>query len=244
MRWIIILAITAHIIAEFYLTDHQREPNKPPYKMALIGILYYAITMVAAAATTLSLEVMQVFAVLIGIYALFNSIQLGWFKIAPKSVQRSEQWLFALKHFIMITAIISLVYWHKATPNPTLYTSVMIDNISLIGRYILGIIALLRPINSTFKMFYSHVKASELNKQGIIEPQDFNTGRLIGNLERLLVFTLLTVGQYGAIGLVFAAKSITRFSKLDHKPFAEYYLLGTLFSLLCTIVVYQLIMLL
>lgn len=35
-----------------------------------------------------------------------------------------------------------------------------------------------------------------------------------------------------AVGLVFTAKSIVRYKEFDRKEFAEYYLVGTLYSIL------------
>lgn len=60
-------------------------------------------------------------------------------------------------------------------------------------------------------------------------------GRLIGILERALVLTLLLVGEWGVVGFVLAAKSIARFEELKRQAFAEYYLIGTLLSVLFAI---------
>ena len=63
------------------------------------------------------------------------------------------------------------------------------------------------------------------------------TGRLIGYLERFLTLTLILGGQWAALGLILAAKSIARFPELKDKPFAEYYLLGTLTSILVAVAI-------
>jgi hypothetical protein len=68
-------------------------------------------------------------------------------------------------------------------------------------------------------------------------PADYEMGRTIGVLERLIVFVLVLVGQWGAIGLVVAAKSIARFPELGSQRFADYYLMGTLASILTAVVV-------
>jgi len=60
-------------------------------------------------------------------------------------------------------------------------------------------------------------------------------GRTIGCLERTLVFSLVLFGQWGALGFVIAAKSIARFKELDDKHFADYYLIGTLASMLVAV---------
>lgn len=63
--------------------------------------------------------------------------------------------------------------------------------------------------------------------------EEARTGRWIGVLERVLVVALMMLGEYGAVGLVFTAKSLTRFDRIvKDKGFAEYYLIGTLASIL------------
>jgi len=58
-------------------------------------------------------------------------------------------------------------------------------------------------------------------------------GKIIGVPERTLALTFLFVGRPDAIAIIFAAKSIIRFesTKDRQRPFAEYYLVGTLASM-------------
>jgi hypothetical protein len=59
-----------------------------------------------------------------------------------------------------------------------------------------------------------------------------HAGLAIGILERIFVLTLVLYGQFTAIILVLAAKSIARFEDLKKREFAEYYLIGTFSSML------------
>lgn len=59
---------------------------------------------------------------------------------------------------------------------------------------------------------------------------EYNRGRVIGLLERALLYLFVLQGQFGAIGFVLAAKAFTRFKALDDRPFAEYVLVGTQLS--------------
>jgi hypothetical protein len=70
-------------------------------------------------------------------------------------------------------------------------------------------------------------------KQNTPHPSGFpNAGAIIGILERLLILALLLSEQYSAIGFVFTAKSVARYSEINNQRLeAEYYLLGTLLSL-------------
>lgn len=58
-------------------------------------------------------------------------------------------------------------------------------------------------------------------------------GATIGILERIVIGVCMIMGQFASIGLVFTAQSIARYNKISESPaFAEYYLIGSLFSIL------------
>lgn len=63
------------------------------------------------------------------------------------------------------------------------------------------------------------------------EPEN-SIGKYIGMLERLLIMILLVNNAITSITILIAVKSLTRFKQFDDKSFAEYYLIGTLLSLL------------
>ena len=62
-------------------------------------------------------------------------------------------------------------------------------------------------------------------------------GRLIGILERTLTLILILAGEWAAMALLATAKSVARFDELKDREFAEYYLVGTLTSLLVAILI-------
>ena len=64
-------------------------------------------------------------------------------------------------------------------------------------------------------------------------------GRMIGQLERALIFVFVFIQQFSAIGFLIAAKSIFRFGELrerSNRMEAEYIIIGTLISFLWAIV--------
>lgn len=63
-----------------------------------------------------------------------------------------------------------------------------------------------------------------------LDAGEYNRGRVIGLLERVLIYSFVLGGQFGAIGFVLAAKGFTRFKELENRSFAEYVLIGTLLS--------------
>jgi len=63
-----------------------------------------------------------------------------------------------------------------------------------------------------------------------VDEKEYNRGRLIGSIERLLLAAMVAAGSYGALAFTIAAKGLVRSKKFDDADFAEYFLIGTLAS--------------
>jgi len=100
----------------------------------------------------------------------------------------------------------------------------------------LCILILAKPSNITIRHIISRLGSKE-------ETPRNNAGAMIGTIERYIMIILLSLGQFGALALVMAAKSISRYEMLKDKDFAEYYLLGTLLSILIVLIVWLLLFL-
>jgi hypothetical protein len=64
------------------------------------------------------------------------------------------------------------------------------------------------------------------------ESVSLRAGRTIGVLERCLVFLSLVAGSWEMLAAVIALKTVARYAKLDEQSNAEYFLVGSLASLL------------
>lgn len=64
------------------------------------------------------------------------------------------------------------------------------------------------------------------------EQISLRAGRTIGVLERLLVLLGLIVGSWEILAAVIALKTVARYAKLDQQNNAEYFLVGSLASIL------------
>lgn len=73
--------------------------------------------------------------------------------------------------------------------------------------------------------------AAQLEPRGE-SPRLARAGLYIGWLERALLYTFVLVGTPGAAAAVVALKSVARFPSFSQERFAEYYLIGTLTSVL------------
>lgn len=94
-----------------------------------------------------------------------------------------------------------------------------------------------KPINIIFKLYFERYQVKLEDTSSIS-----GAGAMVGNLERLIIGIFLILGQYAAIALVFTAKSIARYDMISkNQGFAEYYLIGSLFSMISVLVTYALL---
>ncbi len=110
---------------------------------------------------------------------------------------------------------------------------------------LLGILLLLNETNFVIRYFFEKFnlapQAPNSGEANGIDKKEYNAGRIIGWVERILIFFFVLVNQYAAIGFIIAAKGFTRFRELDNRDFAEYVLIGTLLSSLSAIAIALLI---
>jgi hypothetical protein len=69
--------------------------------------------------------------------------------------------------------------------------------------------------------------------QTTIDAKEYNRGRLIGDLERIVLTIVVAAGSYAALAFLVAAKGVVRSDEFDKdRDFAEYFLIGSLSSVL------------
>ncbi|MBN1134899.1 MAG: DUF3307 domain-containing protein [Methanosarcinaceae archaeon] len=124
-------------------------------------------------------------------------------------------------HLVTIAGITWLYYYHHGI---TFLFDLEIRTLSIVA----GFILCSKPANVTIKfilMAFSIETPADDKKNG--EKSLPNAGKLIGISERFFALALILLGQYEAVGLIIAAKSILRFNSTQK---SEYVLIGTLLS--------------
>ncbi len=138
-----------------------------------------------------------------------------------------DKYTFYLDQFLHLTIIFVVVkfyFLYVFNGNyGNLNIELFISNYNII-LYLSGILLCLKPSNiligeilKTFKIEFSNADDLE------------NAGKLIGNVERILVLTFIILEQYEAVGFLIAAKSILRYNQKEPKK-TECVLIGTMIS--------------
>ncbi len=65
-----------------------------------------------------------------------------------------------------------------------------------------------------------------------VDTNEYSRGRMIGNLERLLLLVIVAAGSYQSLAFLAAAKGLIRSKDLENRDWAEYFLVGSLASVL------------
>jgi hypothetical protein len=101
--------------------------------------------------------------------------------------------------------------------------------------FLLGLLVAANEANLLIRWLLSRLQFRSEAKAGVegnadIDAHELARGRVIGLLERTLIYFFVLNGQFGAVGFTLAAKAFTRFKELEKRSFAEYVLIGTLLS--------------
>ncbi len=104
----------------------------------------------------------------------------------------------------------------------------LIAEANLLVRWVLGALNL-KPTEVTKSVEYADDLARAEERQ-TIDRREYRRGRVIGVLERALIYGFVLSGQLAAVGFTLVAKGFTRHKAMDRTEFAEYVLIGTLLS--------------
>ncbi|MCY4099286.1 MAG: DUF3307 domain-containing protein [Rhodobacteraceae bacterium] len=113
---------------------------------------------------------------------------------------------------------------------PTLYAEGYWANITWLPAVMLlasGFIVTTKAGSHAVKLFFQDQRWPDIMNNHDSLP---NAGRLIGLLERSLIFILFIAGQPAGIGFLIAAKSVLRFKADREQKDTEYVIIGTLAS--------------
>lgn len=112
--------------------------------------------------------------------------------------------------------------------------------------YLFGALLLANEINLVIRTLFHRSglepQLASVTAESNLDEQEYNAGRIIGILERWLIYTVLVASDnFSVVAVIIAAKGVARFRQLEERAFAEYVLVGTLASTLATLLVVQLV---
>ncbi|MGT2947890.1 DUF3307 domain-containing protein [Streptococcus devriesei] len=225
---VLTLLFIAHFLADFQWQSQKMADLKSQNWQ----YLFKHLCIVALPLLFISLSIPHTFGLVLLVFASHAVIDSAKFLLYPFYHKRQlDKIVFLLDqalHLLMITMLYLL-----SEPITVRWLSDAQYSLKLI----LFVVLITKPVNIIFKLFFSKYQVKNLNDDETIT----GAGATIGLLERLIMGIFLLFGQFASIGLVFTAKSIARYDKISkNQAFAEYYLIGSLFSIISLLAVYTL----
>lgn len=241
----LVLFLMAHVLGDFYLQSKALAKGKQTsFKNLVIHGIVYLLAMVLVILPFLGLSFFKWVLLASSLHFLVDWAKILFSKNRSLSDKNKTRLylLDQLLHVILLAGMVFLaarfetIQWTNIMSSMTEYLNL---EIGLFLKWMLSILIVIKPVSITIGIILWQYQPVTVDQEEMGHP---GVGALIGILERLIILVMLSQSQYAAIGFVLTAKSIARYNKLIENPqFSEYYLLGTLLSMLLVIVTHTLI---
>ena len=215
---LILLQICAHLMADFVFQPQWLSNKKTEKLFSLYHILHIAVVWVFA----------FVFSMDMGFWIAASLIALLHLMIDVIKCRLMRKWqsknFFFTDQFIHVAVIIFVVLAYNHYAGINMLYDITPHTAAVIAAFVLNA----KPGNIIIKNLFDvfSIQVATDHTQAISEGLP-NAGKIIGIVERFIALALIIMGQYAAVGLIVAAKSILRFQDPLKN---EYVLIGTLLS--------------
>ncbi|NLF25267.1 MAG: DUF3307 domain-containing protein [Deltaproteobacteria bacterium] len=232
----LLLYLSAHLIGDFSAqSESLAELKGRSFKGVLTHALLYGLVFLLTAAIAQP-NLYGMLVIIMG-HALIDGLKYVYLhrddpkKKEDKRVVKAEPaWLFIGDQCLhLLTILMASIFY----PSPGLASWFPVSGFEVLRWVLLGLL-IGKPANISFKVIYRQY-ANYRGKAATVE----GAGATIGFFERLFTVIFVYLGQFTALGFILAAKSLARFKLLsEDQSFSEYYLIGTLYSILFAVIAY------
>ncbi|NLA97279.1 MAG: DUF3307 domain-containing protein [Spirochaetales bacterium] len=210
----LLVLLAMHVLGDFYFQSDKLALRK---RQEITAVFIHSLIYTIAFLPMVFISSWYVFLILVLSHAVIDFL-----KYVLMHVTARNSVLFILDQLGHIAVLAGVSVWaFPDFPMEIRYVSAL--------RIIVLVLWVAKPVSVLFSELFGRFRP--LPGEGTE-----GAGKVIGYLERLMLVLLLIIGQYGVIGWVIAAKTLARSKQLsDSQAFCEYFLVGTLFSILSTI---------
>jgi len=241
MIYVLLFMLVGHALGEFYFrVAIKQKKNKNQLVSFFLHIfiysLSYALTLLSGFILSKSLILLWVGITLI--HCIIEMIILFF-----GNTKREKGIFYSFKK---MSFFVSLLFHFALIGTLTILCGGQIDlreylssnSILSVLVMLVGLTYILKPVSSFISEFFvvSGLFKAVMYTETQVE-RFIRAGRIIGMLERILTFFLILANQYAAIGFLLTAKTVTRFKDLESRDIAEYYLIGTLLSMVSVVLI-------
>jgi len=211
---LILLLFIAHLLSDFIFQSQSMSDNKSKKAITWYHIYHVAIVGVLSFILSLNLN-FWLSAIILTLLHLLTDIAKSALQL-----KHSSKNFFFIDQAIHLASIVIVAYTYALGGEIDFFVNLRIRTIATIAAFIF----ITKPTNIIIDNLLNVFKIQISDSADESLP---NAGKLIGIVERFLVLALILIGEFAAVGLILAAKSILR---LNGTQKSEYVLIGTLLS--------------
>lgn len=244
--FVILYILNIHILGDFIFQSNEMVKRKEKNDLkeqlkhgGIIGILMFPLFFIY--------EIKEYMTLII--FVVITHILIDYIKIMIGDRYRSKKSKFILfigdqiLHFILIIyslKIIELIPLFKNGLKKSLWGEAIVNFFELSNQNMLLINKFMWLNLVVFSVMFIGGIIVGIVLNGLKPKEEtMKHGVIIGRLERLLILILLMFGNYTGITVIIGLKTLTRFKEIgENKAFGEYYLIGTLTSILISLIGY------
>lgn len=236
---LIVLLFLAHTLADFYFQTEFMAKNKENNfnYVILHSLIYGIVNLLIIKFIFIEFDNIYIWIIFISHFVIDS---LKFILKKCDYIKKYENYVFIIDQITHFIVILIVSYMIEKTGEFYEYNLFLTNILKIMGlsiqttiAIILQILLIHKPVNIFIVYMMKPYKPVEKKTKNIIK-----TGRMIGTIERVIMLFFILIQQYSSVGLVLTAKSIARYDKISKdQQFAEYYLLGTLLSTICVLII-------
>ncbi|CCV63692.1 conserved hypothetical protein [Alteracholeplasma palmae J233] len=233
------LLLIFHILGYFYFQKDRTSLVKKEKKLLLtLSILMYAIAFIPL--FWISNNIVLVIVTILSLSFVYYIFDLIGSKINNLEKEKRIFFINQIVHILFVVAF-WLMLKDTFTGMDAVNSFFLQNDIQISVEKIISIILILliiiKPAALIVEKCLPKQSSDETESTSEKEKSESNVnyGGIIGVLERVTIALLAILNLWSSIALVLTAKSIARFKQLEDKNFAQKYLIGTLLSLIITL---------
>lgn len=218
---LILLQFIAHLLGDFIFQSHNWTIHKKKKALTWYHLWHALVIFFFSYLLSFDFGFFKA-AVFLTIIHFLTDVLKSYFQLR---FAKKDSFYFFIDQLLHLGAMVLISYFYYSYNGVNFIYDIPLNFIVITA----GFLFCAKPSNIVIKnIFISMDLSIPTNTNSDKDDGDLpNAGKLIGLMERFLVLALILVGQYSAVGLIIAAKSILRFS--DNKK-NEYVLIGTMLS--------------
>lgn len=231
---LIIMQLIAHLVADFLFQSEKWCIEKEKHILSKQHLLHAVIVTLSGYFFSLDLYFITS-ALIIGLcHLLIDSLKSYYIK--KREDKKALIFFIDQLLHVIVLSLVSWIYLKNYSPNYFFDFNLNTKIIAALAAFLFCAKPANIFIRYTFDLFGLTIAKQTATESTDNTPEKEleNAGKVIGIMERFMTLGLILAGQYAAVGLIIAAKSILRFNNPQKN---EYILVGTLLSFGCAILI-------